>query len=200
MTEPNGSTADGHRLAREAIEPKIRAEVEEKFKTRLQAATWLKRRILQKRIEAEIDLRCDKQAPPDVSQLDKLRPLLPGKDDFAEFWRNSHKRNYLLPSYMAVLVFIVIAARNVEPDAEWAGPILGSLIALLVLYPMAFIVCVRRRYRRFIGCWNCGFAIGSDLIGKDLTRELGPFKWHKIVETERCPRCKARLIEPEDPT
>ena len=61
-----GFVADGHRRARAAVEPHVRAEVESEFAGRLQNASFFKRLRLLREMEREIQRRVDQTAPPDA--------------------------------------------------------------------------------------------------------------------------------------
>jgi hypothetical protein len=60
---PMRFVADGHRRAREAMEPSIRAAVESEFAVQLKGASFWQRWRIRAAIEREIDRRIERMAP-----------------------------------------------------------------------------------------------------------------------------------------
>ena len=118
----------------------------------------------------------------------------PSKDQFVDFWENIH-RVYFLPRYLALLTLIVVVSATVKLCPIWQERMLLAMIAAIVGVPIGYLYYVRWKWRRFIGCWQCGFSIGSDLVGKDpsIESKSSPF-WSKVAETGTCPRCNSRLL------
>ena len=71
ITSPHsaGVVADGQERAHRAAEPKVREEVEREYAQRLAAAGWLRRLVLKRQMESEIEERLEKIAPHDALYL-----------------------------------------------------------------------------------------------------------------------------------
>lgn len=66
QADDSGFVADGCERAHDAIEPAIRAQVEQEYTDRLKAASPFQRYRLRRELNKEIQRRIDAQAPPDA--------------------------------------------------------------------------------------------------------------------------------------
>ena len=66
MDESDAFHAGGHADLHSIHEPQVRAEIELKYASELEGASWFNRRSIRKRIEREIDSRLDELAPRDA--------------------------------------------------------------------------------------------------------------------------------------